>query len=127
MEHLAPVGNVYQAGTLSANPLAMVGGLATLEQMTEEAYAKIETQTKKIVELFSNWLKTYNKGEFSKFHVVNYSSLFWITSHNPDNFNDLFQVLLDKGIYLAPNAYEVGFVSLAHTDEVISELKKRLG
>jgi glutamate-1-semialdehyde 2,1-aminomutase len=127
MEHLAPVGNVYQAGTLSANPLAMVGGLATLKELTPETYTKIETQTKKIVELFSAWLKTYNNGEFNKFHLVNYSSLFWITSNTPENFNDLFQVLLDKGIYLAPNAYEVGFVSLAHTDEVITELKKRLG
>jgi glutamate-1-semialdehyde 2,1-aminomutase len=127
MEHLSPVGSVYQAGTLSANPLAMVGGLATLKELTDEAYAKIETQTKKIVELFSGWLKTYNNGEFSKFHLVNYSSLFWITSNTPENFNDLFQVLLDKGIYLAPNAYEVGFVSLAHNDDVIQELKKRLG
>jgi glutamate-1-semialdehyde 2,1-aminomutase len=58
--------------------------------------------------------------------VVHSSSLFWITSDTPENFNDLFQVLLDKGIYLAPNAYEVGFVSLAHTDAVINELKKRL-
>jgi glutamate-1-semialdehyde 2,1-aminomutase len=127
MEHLAPVGNVYQAGTLSANPLAMVGGLATLKELTPETYEKIEVQTKKIVNLFSEWLQTYNKGEFNKFHLVNYSSLFWITSNTPENFNDLFQVLLDKGIYLAPNAYEVGFVSLAHTDEVIQELKKRLG
>lgn len=127
MEHLSPVGNVYQAGTLSANPLAMVGGLATLKELTNEAYAEIETHTKKIVDLFSNWLKTYNNGEFNKFHLVNYSSLFWITSNTPENFNDLFQVLLDKGIYLAPNAYEVGFVSLAHTDDVIHELAKRLG
>lgn len=127
MEHLAPVGNVYQAGTLSANPLAMVGGLATLQELTDEAYAKIENQTNKIVDLFSNWLKTYNDGEFNKFHVIHYSSLFWITSNTPENFSDLFQVLLDKGIYLAPNAYEVGFVSLAHTDDVIQELSKRLG
>ncbi len=127
MEHLSPVGNVYQAGTLSANPLAMVGGLATLKELTNETYEIIESQTKKIVELFTAWLKNYNKGQFEKFHVVQYSSLFWVTSNTPEKFNDLYQVLLDKGIYLAPNAYEVGFVSLAHTDDVIQELKKRLG
>ena len=127
MEHLSPVGNVYQAGTLSANPLAMVGGLATLKELTSETYEIIESQTKKIVELFTAWLKNYNKGQFEKFHVVQYSSLFWVTSNTPEKFNDLYQVLLDKGIYLAPNAYEVGFVSLAHTDDVIQELKKRLG
>ncbi len=138
MEHLAPVGRVYQAGTLSANPLAMVGGLATLKQMTPEKYAFIEKQTEKIVKLLTSWMHHYNNGEFAMFKVVHYSSLFWIVpkekveklsdipANLTENFNKLFEVMLERGIYLAPNAYEVGFVSAAHTDEVIRDLEHRL-
>lgn len=138
MEHLAPIGNVYQAGTLSANPLAMVGGLATLKQLTPENYKLIEGQTIKIVNLLTSWMQHYNDGQFAMFKVVHYSSLFWIVpsldvkklsdipANLTENFNKLFEVLLDRGIYLAPNAYEVGFVSLAHTDEVIRDMEHRL-
>lgn len=138
MEHLAPVGRVYQAGTLSANPLAMVGGLSTLKQCTPEVYAKIESQTKKITSLLTSWMKTYNNGEFSMFQVTSYSSLFWIVpkenvtkiseipANLTENFNKLFEVMLKRGIYLAPNAYEVGFVSLAHDENVLADLARRL-
>ena len=138
MEHLAPIGKVYQAGTLSANPLAMVGGLSTLKEMTPESYKKIEEQTKKITTLLANWMKTYNNGQFNMFQITTYSSLFWIVpkanvtkiadipANLTENFNKLFEVLLDRGIYLAPNAYEVGFVSLAHDDTVVDDIAKRL-
>lgn len=138
MEHLAPIGKVYQAGTLSANPLAMVGGLTTLKQMTPENYKYIEGQTKKIVNLFTSWMQHYNNGQFAMFKVIHYSSLFWIVpsehvaklsdipANLTENFNKLFEVLLGRGIYLAPNAYEVGFVSAAHTDEVIRDMEHRL-
>lgn len=139
MEHLAPIGKVYQAGTLSANPLAMTGGLATLKEMTPENYKIISDQTLKITKVLSDWMHTYNSGEFSMFKITCFSSLFWIVpkdnvtkiSEIPENltvnFNKLFEVLLERGIYLAPNAYEVGFVSLAHNDQVVEDLKKRLG
>ncbi len=138
MEYLAPVGPVYQAGTLSANPLAMVGGLATLSQMTEEAYAQIEKNTTEIVDLFKKWFKEYNHGQFRDLNMVSESSLFWIHPGDApkracdipadlgEKFYSLFEILLEKGIYLAPNAYEVGFVSLAHDESVIEELKTRL-
>ena len=72
------------------------------------------------------------------FKFISYSSLFWIvpSSHVTkiseipenltENFNKLFEVMLKRGIYLAPNAYEVGFVSLAHDDKVLEDLKNRL-
>ena len=138
MEHLAPIGPVYQAGTLSANPLAMVAGLATLKELTPENYAKIHAQTEKIVSVFDKFLKTYNNGEFKEIVMVHYGSLFWLVPHHAvkkigdipsdlsKKFYDLFKVMLDKGIYLAPNAYEVGFVSLAHDEKVIADLEKRL-
>lgn len=139
MEHLAPIGKVYQAGTLSANPLAMTGGLATLKQLTPENYKKISDQTKKISTVLTNWMHSYNNGQFAMFKITTYASLFWIVPKDnvtkiseipenlTENFNKLFEVLLEKGIYLAPNAYEVGFVSLAHDDDVIEDLKIRLG
>jgi len=138
MDNLAPVGSVYQAGTLSANPLAMVGGLETLKKMTPKAYEEINANTTKVINVFNKWLKEYNDGEFSHYSLTSHSSLFWIVAAEGVNcmdkipaditekFNPLFETLLDKGIYLSPNAYEVGFVSLAHNDEVIGELEKRL-
>jgi glutamate-1-semialdehyde 2,1-aminomutase len=138
MEHLAPIGNVYQAGTLSANPLAMIGGLATLNKLSPATYEKIETYTKSITSLFNKWFQEFENGKFNMFSVVSNSSLFWIVPGNnissvneiPENltqeFYVLFETLLNKGIYLSPNAYEVGFVSLAHNDQVITDLEKRL-
>lgn len=139
MQMLAPVGPVYQAGTLSANPLAMTGGLATLSLMTEEAYKKIEHNTLEIVKLFEKWLATFDGGKYSNMQVIHYSSLFWIApkgeiksigqvpSNLSENFAPMFEELLKRGIYLAPNAWEVGFASLAHDEKVIADLKQRLG
>jgi glutamate-1-semialdehyde 2,1-aminomutase len=138
MEHLAPVGNVYQAGTLSANPLAMVGGLETLKQMTPDSYKLLEKNTKDIVEVFQDWFQSFEGGRFKDLSIISKGSLFWIhpgeapknASNIPadltDKFYGLFNVLLDKGIYLAPNAYEVSFVSMAHDAETLNELKERL-
>tara|TARA_R110002072_G_scaffold64203_3_gene159542 strand:- start:149059 stop:150327 length:1269 start_codon:yes stop_codon:yes gene_type:complete len=138
MEKLAPLGPVYQAGTLSANPLAMVGGLATLEQLTKENYQKINGYTERIVGIFNKWLAEFNNGQFKDYSLYSRASLFWFSPKGEINracdipadlgvgFTPLFHTLLDKGIYIAPNAYEVGFVSLAHNDDVIADLEKRL-
>jgi glutamate-1-semialdehyde 2,1-aminomutase len=138
MDLLAPVGPVYQAGTLSANPLAMIGGMTTLKKMTPAAYSKLREQTTKIVEEFGRWLNEYNDGEFSHYHLVQKDSLFWFVSKEnvrsipelpskiSEQFLPLFETLLEKGIYLAPNAYEVGFCSLAHDETVLKDLKNRL-
>tara|TARA_Y100001954_G_scaffold93060_1_gene101894 strand:- start:4155 stop:5426 length:1272 start_codon:yes stop_codon:yes gene_type:complete len=139
METLAPVGDVYQAGTLSANPLAMVGGLSTLQQLDEATYKKVDDNALKIEELFNDWFKSYENGKFSHYKIIRYKSLFWFAPNNsnlksiddiPQNltqeFLPLFETLLEKGIYLSPNAYEIGFVSLAHDSEVLKDLERRL-
>ncbi|TDJ08511.1 MAG: aminotransferase class III-fold pyridoxal phosphate-dependent enzyme [Deltaproteobacteria bacterium] len=139
MENLAPVGEVYQAGTLSANPLAMVGGLATLRKLTPAAYEEMNSATEKIKELFEKWLAEYNNGQFSNYKIKTYSSLFWFVPTDKEiknikeiptglgeQFAPLFSELLSRGIYISPNAYEVGFISMAHNSDVISKLKKRL-
>lgn len=138
MDNLAPVGNVYQAGTLSANPLAMVGGLATLRNLTPENYTKIEENTKAVVALFRRWLDEYNGGQFKETEIVQEASLFWMVNKKNvkracdipadlgTKFTPLFEALLGRGIYIAPNGYEVGFCSLAHDAEVQKELERRL-
>ncbi len=138
MNNLAPVGSVYQAGTLSANPLAMVGGLETLSLMTEEKYAQLDANTEKVAAVFKKWLAEYADGKFSNYNVIQASSLFWIVPGDKikcvgnipgnigEDFVPLFELLLEKGIYLSPNAYEVGFGSLAHDDNVIKDLENRL-
>lgn len=136
MECLAPVGDVYQAGTLSANPVAMVAGLENVRQLTTENYKKIEKYSEKIVALLKKWM---NESGFEDYKIVSFKSLFWVVPElgsisRPDQipanidsrFKLLFETLLNKGIYLSPNAYEVGFVSLAHNDDIIKELEKRL-
>lgn len=136
MEFLAPLGPVYQAGTLSGNPVAMTAGLTALRRLTPDVYAQIEKNTKAVVSIMNDWMV---KNGFEDFQTVQYGSLFYpISTHKklknihdlPSNMNErfksLFEVLLNKGIYIAPNAYEVGFGSLAHDEKVQEDLKARL-
>lgn len=138
MDHLAPTGQVYQAGTLSANPLAMVAGLKNLEKIQDSDYQLLRERTEKICLLFEKWLTEYNDGQFADIKITRFASLFWfstaqyltkacdIPADQNDKFKPMFHELLNRGIYLAPNAYEVGFVSLAHNDQLILELERRL-
>ncbi|HXH29778.1 MAG TPA: glutamate-1-semialdehyde 2,1-aminomutase [Bacteriovoracaceae bacterium] len=136
MEFLAPLGPVYQAGTLSGNPVAMAAGLVNLKKLTPAAYEKLEKNTQNIVAIFTEWAA---KNGFEDYQVVQYGSLFWpVPTHKklknitelPENlsvrFRKLFETTLGKGIYLAPNGYEVGFCSLAHDEKIQEELKHRL-
>ena len=127
MERLAPVGDVYQAGTLSGNPLAMAAGLATLQMLDRNAYSTLEENTVSIVTIFNKWLSEFENGQFSDFHIKSCYSLFYpSSSKGTHRFASLFKVLLDKGIYLSPSAWEVGFISTAHDKEIQEELKERL-
>ncbi|MFT6632177.1 MAG: glutamate-1-semialdehyde 2,1-aminomutase [Bacteriovoracaceae bacterium] len=136
MECLAPIGEVYQAGTLSANPVAMIAGLENLKQLTPEFYAQLEKNSDAVNNTLTEWVKAQG---FEDYNINSFKSLFWaiptsdqilrpdqVPSNLGDRFFSLFQTLLEKGIYLSPNAYEVGFVSIAHNDEVIKDLKHRL-
>ncbi len=142
MGQLAPEGSVYQAGTLSANPLAMAAGLATLNQLTPESYRKLRRNTGDIATLLEQWFQRAEGGRFAHYRIVHSESLFWpvptakreapirrasdIPSKLSAEFAPLFMALLDRGVYLSPNAYEVNFVSLAHDSSAIGELERRL-
>lgn len=132
MNMVAPSGDVYQAGTLSANPIGMRAGLVTLKKMQRlDGWNVLERKTEHFVKIMREGFK--KKGV--SLEVSQVASLFWI--HGPTSstiraisqipkdqsstFKNLFLRSLDKGVYLAPNAYEVGFVSMAHSNEILEE------
>lgn len=126
MEHLAPVGDVYQAGTLSGNPVAMAAGIATLKQLQNDAfYESLTKKTKTLVdgiksaasEAGINICGSSIGGMFGIFFtdkpVYNFEDA---KTSDLDMFARYYSKMLSKGIYLAPSQFEAGFVSSAHTD-----------
>ena len=131
MSMVAPLGPVYQAGTLSANPVAMAAGKASLELCLEvDFYNSLEKKTADFVTQIQSHADT--KGY--AMNIQNIGSIFWlaftkdrvITSDEIDpksmeHFKELHKILIDKGIYLGPSGYEVGFISASHTTQLLSE------
>lgn len=127
MSHISPEGPVYQAGTLSANPVAMAAGLATLEELAgKHLYNQLEEKTDHFVTRIMDHVN--EKGY--PMHLASIGSIFWIcfseqrirkaSEIDPasmENFKKLHDFLLNKGVYLGPSGYEVGFISAAHTDD----------
>jgi len=129
MEHLAPIGPVYQAGTLSGNPLAMTAGIATLDILKEKSYPELERMTERLCAGFAELFR--EKGIPARINRV--GSLFTLfftadevvdfeTASRSDTalFARFFQGMLAAGINLAPAQFEAGFVSFAHTDDDIA-------
>ncbi len=130
MQCLAPLGAVYQAGTLSGNPVAVTAGLTTLKLIqAPDFHAKLAAQTKKLVDGLVAAAKEAGV-IFSAQSVGGMFGLYFsekcptsfaeVMQSNKDNFNKFFHFMLDAGIYLGPSAFEAGFVSAAHTDEDIA-------
>ncbi|MBL79971.1 MAG: glutamate-1-semialdehyde-2,1-aminomutase [Nitrosomonadaceae bacterium] len=131
MQFLAPVGPVYQAGTLSGNPIAVCAGLATLQMIqTPGFYKKLIDSTQKLIDGLSNIANKY-KVPFSAqaiggmfglyFHRKIPSSYTEVTECDTESFNRFFHAMLEGGIYFAPSSFEAGFVSAAHSDIEISK------
>jgi len=127
MEMVAPSGPVYQAGTLSGNPVAMAAGLANLELISRDGFfAELDARTRKLVDGIQTAADqegvplrtTQVGGMFGLFftdaeQVVNFAEA---GNCNVDTFRAFYHMMLDHGVYLAPSAFEVGFVSSAHSD-----------
>ncbi|HEY8051091.1 MAG TPA: glutamate-1-semialdehyde 2,1-aminomutase [Ramlibacter sp.] len=131
MEQLAPLGPVYQAGTLSGNPVATACGLATLQQISRAGF--FDTLTAKTATLVAGLKAAAHDcgvpfsadcegGMFGFFLLPqlpqNYSQ---VMVSDPKRFNTLFHGLLDRGVYIAPALYEAGFVSAAHSEADIAQ------
>ncbi|TWD91288.1 glutamate-1-semialdehyde 2,1-aminomutase [Variovorax beijingensis] len=130
MEQLAPLGPVYQAGTLSGNPVATACGLATLKEISKPGfYEALAKKTRTLVD----GLKAAAAAEGQPFNADSEGGMFgfflmdelpqnYATVMTTDNakFNALFHGLLDRGVYIAPALYEAGFVSAAHGEEDIA-------
>ena len=124
MAMIAPDGPVYQAGTLSGNPVAMAAGIAQLSVCAEpDFYAKLEEKTQFFVQRINNYANSKNY----PFELVTIGSIFWLSFNgkkrianadeiNPDmtSFKIIHRELLNRGVYLGPSGYEVGFISQAH-------------
>jgi len=135
MEQIAPAGPVYQAGTLSGNPLAMAAGYATLTALTRELHEKIARRTESLVtgligiadrvgapftagSAGSMWGFFFHPGPVYDFESAKKSDI--------ELFKRFYHAALERGVYLAPSAFEAGFVSAAHGDREVSETLNRL-
>ncbi len=129
MSKIAPEGPVYQAGTLSGNPLAMAAGLAMLEALqAPDFYANLEARTGQLATGLVDRARRHGL-PITVNHVCGMFSLFFtgdpvhsfkdVERCDVARFNRFFHTLLDHGVYLAPSAFEAGFVSAAHDDSVI--------
>lgn len=131
MEKIAPCGPVYQAGTLSGNPVAVACGLATLKLIQEEGfYERLSAQTTKLI----TGLKAAADAEGVTFCAQSIGGMFGlyflpqlptgfadVMKSDGKRFNLFFHEMLNRGVYLAPSLYEAGFVSSAHDDAAIEE------
>lgn len=131
MEHIAPLGKVYQAGTLSGNPVAMCAGLKTLQLISKPGFHEsLEQKTQALLTGISDAAKKHNIGFTSDYAGGMFGMFFSeqekishfneVMQCNTERFNQFFHSMLASGINLAPSSFEAGFMSAAHTDEDIN-------
>jgi len=129
MQKLAPMGPVYQAGTLSGNPISVAAGLATLDLISENGFFEsLTNKTRELVEGIEEHAKRAGV-PFCASHVGGMFGMYFtdrvpetyedVMGCNRERFNRFFHAMLDQGIYLAPSAFEAGFVSSAHSEQDI--------
>ncbi len=120
LEHLAPGGAVYQAGTLSGNPLATAAGLAVLRRLRDpEVYAELERRSVRLAAGLAPFGRVQRVGAMLTLFVGREGPVERFTELDTERYAELFRGLLDRGVYVAPSAYECLFPSLAHGDDEI--------
>lgn len=131
MEHIAPLGGVYQAGTLSGNPLAMRAGKVMFEELIKsDFYEKLTQKTTKLTTGLQN-LANKHGVDFATCHVGGMFGLHFaktapknfteVSLSNSQKYAKFFHGMLEQGIYLAPSAFEAAFMSIAHSDDDVDE------
>lgn len=132
MQFIAPTGPVYQAGTLSGNPIAMSAGLACLTELKKEGNEqRLAEQTEKLAKGLKALADKHNV-PFAVNYVGGMFGIFFTNQNKVESYQDVmksdvekfkkfFHLMLEQGVYLAPSAFEAGFMSLAHTDEDIEK------
>lgn len=128
MAYIAPEGPVYQAGTLSGNPLAVAAGLTMLNHLDDALYERVGRATTRLITGLEKRARDAGLRVCSN-HVCGMFSLFFdvdevrnfdhVANSNVDRFNRFFHGMLDAGVYLAPSAFEAGFVSGVHDNEIV--------
>ena len=137
MDHISPIGSVYQAGTLSGNPVAMAAGIAQLSELTRMGfYRDLNNKTEEFTESIQRFATARNY----KFKVFTIGSIFWfaftdqekisradeIDPASMEKFKIMHRELLNRGIYLGPSGYEVGFISSAHNKTDLEKTKRAI-
>src|ERR1700742_4020431 len=137
MGHISPDGGVYQAGTLSGNPVAMAAGIAQLTELSRNGFYKdLNNKTQEFVDS----IQRYATAKSYKFKVFSIGSIFWFAFTDQENiskaeeidptsmekFKKMHRELLNRGIYLGPSGYEVGFISSAHTKVELEKAKRAI-
>lgn len=131
MAHISPLGGVYQAGTLSGNPVAVTAGLETLKIIQKPGfYEQLSSTTAKLATGFAEAAQKAGV-PFCSASIGGMLGLYFsqdipqsfsdVTKSDLAAFNRFFHAMLEEGVYLAPSAYEAGFVSAAHTEEIVQE------
>lgn len=137
MDHVAPLGPVYQAGTLSASPLGMAAGHAQLKKMAD---LKIHDVLEKRGAKFQSKINQEINNNSWPLQMVRFGSLFWfvqksesairqvseISSQHKEFFKYFFKHLIEEKVFMAPNGYEVGFIGYAHTDEILDQAASKI-
>ena len=131
MNNIAPAGPIYQAGTLSGNPLSMTAGLVTLRRLRDRSvYDRLEVSSKKLCEGLASVAEAAGVKTVTNRVGSMWTSFFtdepvvdWEGANKCDRqrYGKFFHAMLDEGVYLAPSQFEAGFVSLAHTEKTIQQ------
>jgi glutamate-1-semialdehyde 2,1-aminomutase len=133
MDYLAPTGPVYQAGTLSGNPVAMAAGVATLTQATRDVYSFIDVRSLELSSALSNALDAAGVDHSIQFAGNLFSVAFGTSAHGVHNYADaqaqeafryapFFHSMLESGVYLPPSVFEAWFLSAAHDDAAMNRI-----
>jgi len=136
MNHISPDGNVYQAGTLSGNPIAMAAGIAQLTVLKSGVYKTLNSKASAFAEAIQRFVSAKNY----KVKVFSVGSIFWLAFTDKENIRAAAEIdpdsmekykvmhreLLNRGIYFGPSGYEVGFVSHAHTKTDLEKAKRAI-